>query len=391
MNWNPPSSWAVAILAAGKGKRMDSPLPKVLHEASGSPLLAHVLSVVRSLRPPKIFVIVGFGRDKVLESLPEDDVVWVDQTEQLGTGDAVSRIAPHLGRWSGELLVLYGDVPLLRHTTLADLMETHLVQGNSATILTADYPDPTGYGRILRDEEGHMTEIREHVDLRPGEEDVREINSGIGVFQAPEIFQALSELRTDNAQGEYYLTDVVSWFKERGRSVGTLRLEDPVEISGVNTPQELAGVGRVLTSRKRSDPGACRLCVGAPGDDLVLRETNLVTLRLHPEPYNSGYLVVAPKRHLIWYSSLTEEERLDLMQAAGLGERALRRAYAFHGVNMGYTSGRRGCLGHLGLEIIPRWGGDSNFMQIVGQTNLIPEAPAQTRQRILEALQMEEA
>lgn len=390
MQWNPPASWTVVILAAGQGKRMGSPLPKVLHEAAGAPLLGHVLGVVRHLHPKQVFVVVGHGRGEVLRAFPEEDVRWVDQSEQRGTGDAVSRVAPHLEGWQGELLVLYGDVPLLRPTTLADLMETHLVQGSYATILTADYPDPAGYGRILRDDDGHFVGIREDADLEQGEEEIREINSGIGVFRAPQLFDALGELRTDNAQGEYYLTDVVTWFRERGRRVGTLRLEDPVEISGVNTPQELAGVGKVLLSRRGGDPGACRLCLWKDPDASILRETETTTLRLHPDPYNSGHLVAAPKRHLIWYSSLTDRESLDLAQMASLAERALRRAYGFQGLNLGYTSGSRGSLGHLGLEIIPRWGGDSNFMQIVGGTNLIPEGPEQMRRRILEALQEEE-
>ncbi|MBU1951280.1 MAG: NTP transferase domain-containing protein, partial [Candidatus Eisenbacteria bacterium] len=244
MEWAAPSSWTVVVLAAGKGKRMGSSLPKVLHPVLGVPLLAHVLATARHLDPQKLFVVVGHGADQVKASFHSEELSWVDQTEQLGTGDAVARVAPYLETWNGPLMVLYGDVPLLRPWTLAALMETHIVQKNGATILTAEMPDPSGYGRILRDADGGFLAIREDADLKPVERAIAEINSGIGVFECPKLFRALRALRTENAQGEYYLTDVIEWFRGEGDRVGTLRLADPVEISGINTPQELEAAGK---------------------------------------------------------------------------------------------------------------------------------------------------
>jgi bifunctional UDP-N-acetylglucosamine pyrophosphorylase/glucosamine-1-phosphate N-acetyltransferase len=322
-----------------------------------------------------------------MEAFPREDVTWVHQTEQLGTGDAVARIGPELRGWSGRLLVLYGDVPLLRPTTLADLMETHAVQGNAATILTAEFADPSGYGRIIRDGEGHFTEIREHADLRPGEEGIREINSGIGVFEVPRLFQALSQIRPDNAQGELYLTDVIALCRDVGERVGTLKLSDPEEIAGVNTPVELEGVGRILEARGAGDREGCRFCSGG-SEELTLCETAHSELRLHPDPYNAGHILAVPKRHVIWFSTLSTEERRDLGALAARGERAVRHVYDPPGANAGFLSGASGGLGHFRLEIVPRWGGDSNFMQLIGHTNLVPEDLARTRERLLRALEL---
>jgi len=379
--WAAPGRWAAAVLAAGKGKRMGSDLPKVLHRAGGAPLLGHVLETARRLAPPRLFVIVGHGRDDVVASIEGGDIVWVDQTEQRGTGDAVSRLEPTLGGWEGDLLILYGDVPLLRPWTLADLVETHGVHGHAATILTSDLDDPTGYGRILRDRDGRFTGIREQSDLEPGEDAIREINSGIGVFRSPLLFRALEEISPDNAQGEYYLTDVIARLRDAGQTVGTVPLADPGEIEGVNSPADLGKIGRILRRRAAGDAGACRSCAAAP--DLVLKKGRLAELRLHPDPWNAGQLVVTPKRHVAWFSSLREEERMEMGDLASLGEAALGKAVSFEGLNVGYASGPPG---HLELHLVPRWHGDSNFMQLVGETNLIPEGLDTTRSRLLDVL-----
>jgi CTP:molybdopterin cytidylyltransferase MocA/diadenosine tetraphosphate (Ap4A) HIT family hydrolase len=379
MKWAAPESWAVVVLAAGKGKRMRSRLPKVLHPLDGRPLLAHVLETARQLDPPRIYVVVGHGREEVQAAFAGQDLEWVLQPRRRGTGDAVRRLGPHLRGWSGELLVLYGDVPLLRPWTLAHLVETHRIQGNAATILTTRLEDPTGYGRILRDAEGRFLAIREHRDLEPGQEAIREINSGIGVFRCPELFEALAELKAENAQGEYYLTDTIAWFRERGLRVGTCLLEDPQELLGVNTVEELQRLEAIHRAR---GPRPCPYCDGG-SDPLRVLVRGEAALWLVPEPFNSGHLRVVPRRHVTWSASLDDRERQDVQALVRDAERALRRAYRPQGLNLGYTSGGPE---HWGMDLVPRWSGDTNFMPVLAGTNLVPETLEQTRRRLLEAL-----
>ncbi len=244
-------SLAVVILAAGKGTRMKSPYPKVLHLLAGEPLLIHVLEAVLPLAPEEIFVVVGYKGSLVEEQVKGYAVKTVRQEEQLGTGDAVKQVSPFLQGFTGDVLVLCGDTPLIRPSTLARLREEHRREAATVTILTASLPDPRGYGRIVRDQDGLVRKIVEEKDASAEEKAIKEINSGTYIFRAPFLFEALEEVRPDNAQGEYYLTDVVELAVKAGERVAALAVEDPHEILGVNSQSELACVERLYQERLR--------------------------------------------------------------------------------------------------------------------------------------------
>ncbi|MEZ4648941.1 MAG: NTP transferase domain-containing protein [Candidatus Eisenbacteria bacterium] len=242
-------TWSTLILAAGKGTRMKSDLAKVLHPIDGKPLLSHVLDTSARLGLAKSIVVVGHQADAVKEAHKGYDLAYATQEPQLGTGHAVMCAREHLEGLSGNLLVLYGDVPLLRPATLHELMERHELGGNGVTVLTARLEDPTGYGRVFRDEAGGFLRIVEHKDLAPEEVGNDEINSGIYTFRIDALLEALSELKNDNAQGEYYLTDTLEMIRESGLPAGIMEVADPEEISGINTPEQLADAAAVRAKR----------------------------------------------------------------------------------------------------------------------------------------------
>ncbi|MGQ0463775.1 MAG: bifunctional UDP-N-acetylglucosamine diphosphorylase/glucosamine-1-phosphate N-acetyltransferase GlmU [Sporichthyaceae bacterium] len=245
-------SVVVVVLAAGEGKRMKSALPKVLHPIGGRSLLGHALAAARGTEPEQVVVVVGHGRDQVRAHLAQIDpaAYTVVQEQQNGTGHAVrvalEAVAP------GEdqtVLVVCGDVPLLRAATLTELLERHAGDGNAVTVLTAVVPDPTGYGRILRAPDGGLEAIVEQRDASPEQHRIGEINSGVYAFDAAVLRDALGRLSTDNSQGEEYLTDVVSIARKDGRRVGASLAPDHREILGVNDRAQLADLGRALNER----------------------------------------------------------------------------------------------------------------------------------------------
>lgn len=241
----------VVILAAGQGTRMKSARPKVLHELAGRPLIEHVLRTVDELDVASITLVVGHGAEEVKAALADrSNVQYVVQSPQLGTGHALLQTEPVLGRKKGTVLLLYGDVPLLEAGTLRRLLEAHHTSRASATVLTAEFGDPYGYGRVLRDEQGRVARIVEERDASGDERLVREINSGIYCFALAPLFAALGQLAADNAQGEYYLTDLVAAYRRRRMDVGALRLDSPDELRGINSREDLADVARVLRGRK---------------------------------------------------------------------------------------------------------------------------------------------
>lgn len=235
------------ILAAGKGTRMKSDLPKVLHKVAGKSMVEHVVGATKALTPDKIITIVGHGATEVLAVLPED-VAYVKQEEQLGTGHAVKIAEPLLKNLHGTTLVIAGDTPLIRPETLVDLFAYHQAEDATATILTAIAPDPTGYGRIIR-EDGHVSKIVEQKDANDFEKAVQEINTGTYVFDNRALFEALSNLTTDNAQGEYYLTDIIEIFKADGKKVAAFVLDDFDESIGVNDRVALATAEKLMRQR----------------------------------------------------------------------------------------------------------------------------------------------
>jgi bifunctional UDP-N-acetylglucosamine pyrophosphorylase / glucosamine-1-phosphate N-acetyltransferase len=240
----------VVVLAAGKGTRMKSERAKVLHRIAGLTLIEHVLHASAPLAPRSRVVIIGHQADMVRETLRGwDGVSFAVQEPQLGTGHALLQAEPALRGASGTLVLLYGDVPLLRPATLERLVTHHRMHQAAATVLTAIVDRPDGYGRIVRDG-GAIRAIVEHRDASTAERDIREINSGIYAFALEHVFEALHSVGTDNAQREYYLPDVVRIFRARGLVVETVVVDDAQEILGVNSRIELAEVNAVLRDRK---------------------------------------------------------------------------------------------------------------------------------------------
>jgi bifunctional UDP-N-acetylglucosamine pyrophosphorylase/glucosamine-1-phosphate N-acetyltransferase len=244
-------SLAAVILAAGQGKRMKSDLPKVLHEVGGMSMVEHVVEVAREINADPVYAVVGHGRNLVIEVLDRLDAGHVVQERQLGTGHAVLCAEPELGQFQGDVLVLAGDVPLLSAATLRSAVELHRDSDAAVTIVTADAPDPTGYGRILRGDDGDIRAIREHKDASESERAVREINSGILLFKGPFLFESLSSVGNENAQGEYYLTDVVHLAFDRGLKVAGYKAPYD-EIQGVNSRNDLERVESIWRERSES-------------------------------------------------------------------------------------------------------------------------------------------
>lgn len=246
----PTPPLAVIIMAAGQGKRMNNPdLSKVMHPLNGRPLIEHVVRLAERLRPARIVTIVGHCREQVIDHLARiaPAVRIAVQAEQLGTGHAIMQTRTQFADFDGDIVVLSGDAPLTRTSTLETAIERHRRSGCAVTVLTAVLDDATGYGRILRDEDGHILSIVEHKDATDDERAIREINSGIYVFRARPLFEALSRITNDNAQGEYYLTDVFGLFRRDGQSMLAHVVDDENEIRGVNTIaqlEEMEGIHR---------------------------------------------------------------------------------------------------------------------------------------------------
>ena len=246
----------VLILAAGLGTRMRSNLAKVLHRLDGRPLINHVCRTATALAPRKVFVVIGHqGEDvkaAVLEELDSEHAEFVWQEQQLGTGHAVNSAREFLENTDSTLLVLSGDVPMIRAETLAALVQqhrSHRGRGAACTILTVKLDDPTGYGRIVRDDHGLFDRIVEQKDASEDERKVKEINSGIYCFDTRKLFTALQSVKNENSQGEYYLTDVPSLLKNEGEDVAIYHHSDSHEIEGINNRVQLADMERIVRRR----------------------------------------------------------------------------------------------------------------------------------------------
>jgi bifunctional UDP-N-acetylglucosamine pyrophosphorylase/glucosamine-1-phosphate N-acetyltransferase len=230
----------VVILAAGQGTRMKSRHPKVLHALAGKPLLAHVIDTARSLNPAKIIVVYGHGGEQVPKALASDDLVWVEQAEQLGTGHAVEQAMAEVDDESS-LLILYGDVPLLQTATLAELVR---LGADGFGLLTVHLANPAGYGRIVRDNHGAVARIVEEKDASEAERNITEINSGIMCTSAKDMRAWLTRLENTNAQQEYYLTDTIAMAVEASVPVKTTHPQAEQEVAGINSRSQLAELER---------------------------------------------------------------------------------------------------------------------------------------------------
>ncbi|AFY53130.1 UDP-N-acetylglucosamine diphosphorylase/glucosamine-1-phosphate N-acetyltransferase [Rivularia sp. PCC 7116] len=236
----------VAILAAGRGTRMKSNLPKVLHSLGGKSLVERVIQSVEPLQPERRIAIVGYRAQEVKTALqPIPDVEFVEQTEQLGTGHAIQQLLPHLEGYSGDLLVLNGDVPLLRSETLTHFLQIHQENQNAATVLTAKLPNPKGYGRVFCDDKNVLQQIIEDKDCTAAQRENQRINAGVYCFRWKDLEKVLPHLQTNNAQKEYYLTDAVT----KVTPVMAVDVEDFQEIGGINDRLQLSGAYDILQAR----------------------------------------------------------------------------------------------------------------------------------------------
>ena len=257
---------AVVILAAGKGTRMKSSMPKVLHPLAHKPLVQHVIDTARSLDPSQIVVVYGHGGDQVREVVIDADLSWAEQAEQLGTGHAVQQAMPHI-KEADRVLVLYGDVPLTSAETLRELLDQ---AGKGMGLLTINLDDPSGYGRIVRDEKGAVERIVEQKDANTDQLAIQEVNTGIMVFPGEKLSGWLNGLSNNNAQGEYYLTDLLAMAVSDGVSIAVTQPGHQFEADGVNNKLQLAELERAY-QRLQAD----RLMT----DGVLLRDPNRFDLR----------------------------------------------------------------------------------------------------------------
>jgi len=243
---------ATVIMAAGKGKRMKNPdKSKVMFELKGKPLIQYVIELSLKINSDRIIPIVGHQKQSVMDFLSEkfsdniSKISFAHQDEQLGTGHAVMQTYEHLKDFKGNVLILSGDVPLLRYETVEKFLSFHFENNFQASLLSAIFDDPFGYGRIIRDADGNFIDIREEKDSSDVEKKIKEINSGIYIIDNSLLFEAIKTLKTDNAQGEYYLTDVFRYFRDKGIRIGAIPVENNLEICGINTVEQLGELEKI--------------------------------------------------------------------------------------------------------------------------------------------------
>jgi bifunctional UDP-N-acetylglucosamine pyrophosphorylase/glucosamine-1-phosphate N-acetyltransferase len=280
----------VVILAAGKGTRMKSRDPKVLHRAAGLSLIEHVVRAAEALEPATTVVVVGHLADRIQDALGErPGLRFALQEPQLGTGHALLQAEPHLAGQSGTVVLLSGEAPLLGPATLRALVEAHTARGAAATVLTARVDRPQGYGRIVR-QEGRIAAIVEDKDATPAERGIDEINSGIYAFALEPLFAALKSIGAANAQGEYYLPDLVRIYRQRGLVVETVALSDSREILGVNSRKELADVTAILKTRRNDELMASGVTLVDPGSAWIGPDVTVgAGTVIHPNVYLEGH------------------------------------------------------------------------------------------------------
>jgi bifunctional UDP-N-acetylglucosamine pyrophosphorylase/glucosamine-1-phosphate N-acetyltransferase len=283
---------AVAVLAAGKGTRMKSDLPKVLHQLGGKSLLARVLDSAQEIEVDRWLAIVGYGNELVKQALADCSpaLEFVEQTEQLGTGHAVQQLLPHLAGYEGDVLVLNGDVPLLRSQTLKRFLEVHQQSGNPATILTANLAHPKGYGRVFCDDRHFLQAIIEDRDCSPEQRQNCRVNAGIYCFRWQDLAQVLPNLTAENSQKEYYITDAVNYLSP----VTVMEVEDEQEILGINDRKQLSAAYTILQTRVKDDWMLKGVTMIDPAsvtiDDTVELAANVV---IEPQTHLRGKTVIA--------------------------------------------------------------------------------------------------
>lgn len=239
----------VIVLAAGKGERMRSEIPKCMHEILGKSIINYVLDVIKEAGLKDVLIVTGYKEELVRERLDRNEYQFVTQKEQKGTGHALMSCKEALKGFKGNLLVLTGDAPLISADTVKRLARAIEVFDSDAILVTAAMDDPTGYGRIVRDNKGRIRKIQEEVDTSSKEKVIQEVNSGFYGFRAPEIFELLSKVKSNNEKGEYYITTIIDLLTSKGKKVDSLRLQDPRESYGVNTRHDLVICSNVIRWR----------------------------------------------------------------------------------------------------------------------------------------------
>ena len=278
----------VVILAAGKGTRMKSARPKVMHKVAGLPMIEYVMRAADSLSPKTITVVVGHMKELLRAGLNHyPQLSFATQEPQLGTGHALLQTAGVLENHTGNVLLLSGDVPLLRPETVAALVQKHEAAGAAATVLTAQVDQPYGYGRIVR-VKGKLSRIVEERDASPVQRKIKEINSGVYVFALAPLFEALRTLATGNAQGEYYLTDLIATYRRRKRPVEAVLIDGSNEIRGINSRSELAEASRIVRQKKNEELMAAGVTIEDPAttyidEDVVVGADTVIHPGVHLE------------------------------------------------------------------------------------------------------------
>jgi bifunctional UDP-N-acetylglucosamine pyrophosphorylase / glucosamine-1-phosphate N-acetyltransferase len=298
----------VAILAAGRGTRMKSSLPKVLHTLGGRSLVERVLESVEPLSPSRRMVIVGYQSQEVKAAMQLSNLEFVEQTVQLGTGHAIQQLLPYLQDYTGDLLILNGDVPLLRTETLKQLLQTHQEHQNSATILTAQLLDPKGYGRVFCNSENIVQQIVEDKDCTPAQRQNRRINAGIYCFSWPDLAKVLPHLEANNAQKEYYLTDAVT----QAGKVMAVDVADYQEILGINDRLQLAIADEILQRRIKEQWMMAGVTLIDP-NSITIDDT----VKLQPD------VIIEPQTHLRGNTTIQTGSRIGpgtLIENSELGE-----------------------------------------------------------------------
>ena len=230
----------VIILAAGKGSRMNSDLPKVLHKLQGKALIDYVIDESELLDPKEIILVVGFKKEQVIKHTKSRiRLKYATQVEQLGTGHAVLQTKELLRDKKGHILILYGDVPNIRASTLMPIVDDHISNNRDLTLITAEIDDPSGYGRIIRDKNGNLLKIIEEKDCNNNEKKIKEWNPGIYIFKTKEVFRILNSIKTNNASKEYYLTDAIGLAQQSNMQIKAIKIVNSYEVIGINTADQL--------------------------------------------------------------------------------------------------------------------------------------------------------
>ena len=278
------------ILAAGKGTRMKSDIPKVLHKIFEKPLLGYVLDNVKKITTEN-FVIIGHHAEEVKDYVEKNynNAKTVLQTPQLGTGHAVSMVCPYLEDYSGQILILCGDTPLITSETLKKFVEYHNSNNSDLTVMSTIFENPANYGRIIREQDGSLKCIVEEKDATQEEKAVKEVNAGIYILNWSKVKPAFSQLTSNNAQGEYYLTDIISWGKNNGLKVNAFILENSDEIYGINSRKNLAEASKIMNTRKLNALMDSGVTIIDPASTWISEETEIGSdTTIYPFTYIEG-------------------------------------------------------------------------------------------------------